>query len=1212
MFWEILHFEIRSRIRRPAVYLYFLTLFVFTLFAFSTGSLPVGEREHINSPYLISFWCSGMTMLMMLVSSSVMGMAIFRDIEFQTKDYYLTYPITRAGYFWGRFCGSFFFMILIALAIPMGIWLGTHLGPAIGKTLPAQYGPNEPIYYLQPFLLVVLPNIFFTSAIFYGLVAIMRNVKVIYFGGVFLCLLYFMTLFFLNHTNNASVINIADPFALNGVRLQMLSANYIQQNGSLIAFDGSMATNRLLWSGLAMALLVVTFWNFHFERFFAGRRDKAAADEPSARSNAALMTPVLNFSGGYNRRTLAGLIRLELLNIIRDNYFWVIVGCGSFFLGLVFFTGSWNEGVQDLPRTVELLGIFSDAFPFFIFFIIMFYCGETLQRDRITRYAYINDSLPPPNWVLNGSKLISLLVLSLGLAFLPVIVGALVQLIKGYTRLNLPGYLTYTFVILLPKFLEGAVLCYVIQVIFNNKFVGYAVVVPLWIGMFFLDSTGTFNYRLLLYSFTPNTGLSDMDGMGHMAGPVSWFNLYWTIGAALLAIVAALLYNRGVNSSVRERWQLIPERFDRVTKIWTAALVMAFLVVGGFIYYNISYLNEWLTKGERDERAVTYEKALKKYQRMPLPKMTRLVEWVDLYPDKKQVFVRAEVTIANKTGQPIGDILLDGDELTGYSISAGGRPVPFSYPLFYERGKFSWFRPARDTAPFRLYRFERPLAPGDSMQLELKTAIVHKGFTNGLFAANLLDNGTFFTGGLPGLGYDDDDELSSPYERTQAGLRPKVEDDIAQDDPAGRNTLKAGAASDLVAVDITVSVPGDQTAVGQGELVRNWQADGRNYFHFVVDQPGMYAPFAVVAARYTDRRDSVTTDHRIGIDVYYDPRQGDNIDRYVRAYKDGLSYFSNVYGSYPAGEIRLAETSGYGPREASTTTLDTYAEPYSWNAHFDDPNQSDYLYFETTRQLAQQWWRFQVAPNNTVGSMVLSEGLATYDALMMAEMQYGRDNMRRFLTDQLFVYTIIHRRLTEREHPVLTANEWFEWGGKAGVALYGLGQLIGEDSLNAALREFREMYGFRRNGPFAGANDLLDVLKRHVPDSLQYYLTDTWQKITFYDNKVESVAVAKSLRAGTYTVTMKVNIAKVWRDEKGNDVPATGMNDYIDIAVRGEATKDSTGRWRERVLDNHRYKLGQGEHVFTVIVKGKPRSVAVDPLGFLVDRNFGDNVKAVD
>ncbi|HLI92584.1 MAG TPA: hypothetical protein VKU83_03205, partial [Puia sp.] len=102
MFREIFLFEIRTRIRRPAVYLYFLSLFVFTCFAFSTGSLPVGEREHINSPYLISFWCAAMSMMMTLVSSPVMGMALLRDIEFQTKDYYLTYPITRPGYFWGR------------------------------------------------------------------------------------------------------------------------------------------------------------------------------------------------------------------------------------------------------------------------------------------------------------------------------------------------------------------------------------------------------------------------------------------------------------------------------------------------------------------------------------------------------------------------------------------------------------------------------------------------------------------------------------------------------------------------------------------------------------------------------------------------------------------------------------------------------------------------------------------------------------------------------------------------------------------------------------------------------------------------------------------------------------------------------------------------------------------------------------------------------
>src|ERR1700755_1356551 len=142
MFSKIFLFEIRNRIRRPAVYLYFFAILAFTLFAFSTGSLPVGEKEHINSPSLITLWCAAMTMMMMLVSSSIMGTAIYRDIEYQTKDYYLTYPITKPGYFWGRYVGAFFFMLLIALAIPIGIFLATYLGPALHNMPSERYGPN--------------------------------------------------------------------------------------------------------------------------------------------------------------------------------------------------------------------------------------------------------------------------------------------------------------------------------------------------------------------------------------------------------------------------------------------------------------------------------------------------------------------------------------------------------------------------------------------------------------------------------------------------------------------------------------------------------------------------------------------------------------------------------------------------------------------------------------------------------------------------------------------------------------------------------------------------------------------------------------------------------------------------------------------------------------------------------------------------------------
>lgn len=106
MFWKIFVFEIQNRLRRPAVYVYFAAALIFTIGTFATGSLPLGEKEHINAPFLLALWCAGITMLMMVISSSIMGTPLYRDIEYNTKDYYLTYPITKPGYFWGRYLGS--------------------------------------------------------------------------------------------------------------------------------------------------------------------------------------------------------------------------------------------------------------------------------------------------------------------------------------------------------------------------------------------------------------------------------------------------------------------------------------------------------------------------------------------------------------------------------------------------------------------------------------------------------------------------------------------------------------------------------------------------------------------------------------------------------------------------------------------------------------------------------------------------------------------------------------------------------------------------------------------------------------------------------------------------------------------------------------------------------------------------------------------------
>ncbi|MDR6941118.1 ABC transporter permease/M1 family aminopeptidase [Mucilaginibacter pocheonensis] len=1211
MFWKIFAFEMQNRLRRPLVYVYFFAALIFITLSFATGSLPVGEKEHINSPMLIAFSMGWISIFMMLVTSGIMGMPLYKDIEHNTKDYYLTYPITKAGYFWGRYFSSLTFVLIIGSAVMMGVFLGTKLGPLMHWKDASNYGPNNFMYYWQPFLLIAMPNLIFTSSLFYGLVAITRNIKVIYSGGIILFLGYMIATFFLQRTNNQFVINLADPFAFIGIRSQKQIATAAMQNTNMIEFAGPLLLNRILWPGIGLLILLFTYIRFNFEDFFSGKRDKKVIKDEVVNRGAIRPKVATSFSGSYNYKTLVSLTKTELLNIIRDNYFWIIIICGLLFLGFAFSMGNSFYRIPDFPRTVELLDIFNEVFLFFIFFIIIFYTGETMHRDRITRYAFINDSLPAPNWVLNGSRLLSLMVLGLGLSLVPMFLGLGVQIAKGFTQFNFPVYLLSVFGLILPRFLEMVVFSYMIHVVVNNKFAAHGIGITIWVALYFLHTTSIFDYNLLLYSYTPGYRISDMDGIGHMAGPVAWFNVYWMVTAGLLVIVAALFYYRGVSSTFKERWQLVAGRFNGPTRLITIVLAVGFLSLSSFIYYNVSYLNSYLTKSENDERAVLYERTLKSYQNLPLPSVTSVKLNVDIYPEKQQSTTHGYFTLVNKSPKIISQILMDGDGIPEYGLKIGGQSIPFTTPLIYNQGKFNWFRPEKDTSDFRLYKLRKPLNTGDSVIVELNSAVYYHGFSNDLYSADILSNGTFFKGGIPGIGYDEDDELSSPYERNLYGLPTKKEDVFEQNDPRGINTLRAGKSAGVQSFDITISTTAGQTAIANGSLRKQWTSNGRNYFHYVQNKPGMYPAFGILSAKYALLHNVIKLDsgRHVNAEVYYNPQHAANINRYSDAIKDGIKYFSAMYGNYPYNDMHIVETGVYGPQSASLSTLDTYSENNGWTADFSKSGLFDFCYYAAIRQVSQQWWRYQVSPNNTIGSFVIPEGLALYDAYVMVEKKYGKDNIHDVLEDEMWRYLYFHSRGSEPEHTLLRANEWHQYQGKAANVLYGLRDLIGEQNMNAALREFKDAYMLKKEPPYPGNNDLYRYLKKHTPDSLQYYLTDTWEKITFYDNHVVETN-ATSIGNGQFKVTLKVSTGKIYINNKGIDEPVA-MNDYIDIGIFGADTQNSNGQNRVNPLYFKKHKLTAGQHTFTIIVKGKPESAGIDPYNKLIDRVPRDNIKAL-
>jgi len=1215
MFWQIFTFEIKYRLKRPATYIYFGVFFFIAALCFSTGSTPASEKVFHNSPVVLAQFITICSMLMMLVCSAVMGVPLYRDIDHNTGNYYLSYPITEGGYFWGRCLGSFIFVVLIGTSLMFGAWFGSLIGPIFDWVPAKRIGPNHLINYLYPFVFIAIPNLFLASCIFFGLVAATRNVKVIYSGSILLLIAYLLSNFLIRDIENKNMVKLLDPFAMNTVLLETRFYTPAEQNSLIVPVKGLFLYNRLIWSSVGLIILIVTYLGFSFKRFFGGDVRKRRFEESvtSLKTYLSKLPQVsVSFAGSYYRRVMINMAKIEYLNIVKDIYFQAILLGGVVFLVLDYWIGIPLYSVPNFPLTVNLMEYKSYDYMIFIFIIIVFYTGETIHRDKTTRFAIINDALPTPDWVLYGSKLLGLVALAFTLTTIPLVLGVIVQVLKGYTHFDFHVYFVELYVITFPQFIQMIMLSFAVHTLINNKFAGHAVAIIIWVLMYLLRGYAQMDYNLLFYSYTPTYLWSDMDGIGHMATPVFWYNFYWILFGGLLIVVAAVFYNRGVVTSSNERWKIARQRFHGPARYIAVVLLAGFIATGIYTYYNVSYLNNYLSGKESDQRQVEYEKKLKKYENLDQPKITSLKIYSDIFPAERKVIVKGLIMMMNKTDKPIKTLHLDGTGLLSYEIKYNGKPIPATYPLIYKRGKFNWFRSKNDTAMYRIYKLPAALKPGDSAMVEVNSVVAYRGFTNDISGTDIVHNGTFYSGGLPSIGYNADNELFSDEKRKKYDLKEKKDEYPVQTDPKGIKTLLFNSNADLVTFDITVSTSADQMAIAPGYLDKQWKQNGRNYYHYVQDAPAVDLFFDIISARYATLKNNVKlyNGQNVATELYYHPAHNANLQRFEAAYKDGLEYYSKAYGSFQFKQMRLLEFPKYRAFAQSFPNTVSYAEGFGWSADYSDPDRFDYGYFVTAHELAHQWWGHQVVPNRTRGSNLISEALAEYTALILTQRKYGKDNMKRFLKGEIDGYLRGRANEAKKENVFINCNRPYEWYNKGSLILYGLQDLIGVDTLNKALHEFRDAYAFHKDPPFPGSNDLYRYIAKHVPDSVKYYLDDTWNKITLYENKVIDAKVTPTGKKDEYKINLKVSTRKMYADSAGNEKPAVKMNDYIDIGVFAADSKDKNGRTQTNPLYLKKYKFTAGVHDIQLIVKGKqPTRVGIDPYVKLIDRIPDDNVK---
>ncbi|SOD82624.1 ABC transporter permease/M1 family aminopeptidase [Spirosoma fluviale] len=1211
---SILRFEFRYRRNRPATYLFFSLLLAlsFTLVTtdvlkgLSGGAIKDNATTVINQLSLLLFLIMGVFM-----ASAIMGVAVVRDFEHRTDSLFFTKPIRTWEYLAGRYLGAMLLLLLTLLAIPLGMMAGEAAPWREAERLL----PFRAISYWQPYWTMLVPNALIVGSLFFAVGALSRKMLVVFTQGMGLLMLYLLSGILLSQLDRRETAALLDPFGLRAVGYLTQYWSIAQQNNQLVTLSDTLLWNRLLWLGVALLMLGVTFRFFSYQTsggLMVRKRPLADGILPSGgginqrQPIHALPQSVKHRYGTWVRISDLGRLTLFYARLIGKDLPFMALSLGG--LGMFLFValddaGGWY-GSRTLPTTYVMLNKMSIFTGLFLFILMVLYVGDLIWKERDVRINLIHDALPVPNWVVLLSK-----YLGLGLAFvllltLAIGIGALIQVVKGGASLiDWSVYAVSLYGDALGGLLIFMLLGFFIHTLVNNKFAGHALLILFFVALGVVSYLGV-EHRLLLFDSASLGLYSDMNGFGHNVTPFSWTSLYWSAFGALLFATAVVLSVRGSDELFKLRLRIGRHQLTRPVLTFGLAILIVFVSSGSYIYYNTNVLNEYQNSKTGEAQQAAYEKTLKQYDGLPQPRITAIVVQVDLFPETRDFMAKGHYMLKNKTKVPIRTLHLQtypADEMQVKQLSLS---VPNRLDTKY----------IADYA-YRMYQLDTPLQPGDSLKLDFQLLYRTSGFKNGGTNIDIVQNGTFFTNQyFPGIGYNENYELASDDTRREHGLKPK-ERQRAQTDSTGRRQSVMGGDADQVRFAMTLSTAPDQIAIAPGYLQKEWRQTGpdgqpRRYFRYEMDAP-IANFYSIVSARYQIKKERYTSPggQLVSLEIYYHRGHTKNLDRMMRGMKAALDYYQSNYGPFQHRQLRIMEFPRYRGYAQSFANTIPFGEDMGFVSNINDETDIDIPFFVTAHETAHQWWGHQVTEADVKGSAMLSESLSEYSALMVMKHHYPKERMQEFLSYELDYYLRGRQTESKKEQPLAQCEgQQYIHYNKGALVLYALQDQIGENRLNQALRTYRDRWNaatVAQTGIYPTAADLTAELRAVTPDSVRGLLDDWVNAITLYELKAEQVKMKPVGKQ--FEVTLDLSVEKVRADSLGNETRRP-LNEWIWIGVYAPKAKGSTV---DKLLYYQRHHITKPKQSITVRVNQQPDRAGIDPLNLLIDRHPRDNIKTI-
>lgn len=728
--WKFIRYELKYWLQTPMIWIFLLINTLIVFFAVGSEQVTIGGsigNIHKNAPFVIERFYGLISVICLLMTTAFMNATANRDFQSGMYQFIFSSPIKKRDYYFGKFIGAAIVSVIPLLGVSLGALIAPVLAPIFNMCPPERFGEIIWSGHLQGLLVFGIPNVIISGVLLFVLAIIFRSNIISFIGSMLILVFYVVSSGFTKDIHKEWLANLLDPFGLRPFNIMTKYVTVAEKNLNAVSLHGDLLTNRLIWIGISLVILVAVYFKFSFnakkEKKKESKKTKVS-EPPVVVSNVVFETPK---ASTFSIHTFWSLVKFETKSIIKNPTFIIIMAIGiiNLIAGLTSFTG--NYGTAQYPVTYNVIDTIKGAFGIFMIGFITFYTGVLVWKERDAKINEIQDATPIRTGVLFSSKLMALIIaMAIVLAF-TIIVGIVSQTAYGYYNYKLDVYLKSIMVVSLLSYSFMAVISLLFHYLINNRYIAYFAFVTFIIVNDFIWGVLEINSNMLNFGNTPAITYSDMNGFGPFVTSAIWFNIYWTLFCLILCFVINAFYVRGKEQQFKYRWVNAKKQL-RKNKISIAISLIAFALCGSFVYYNTKILNTYDSSKEEENKQVEYEKKYKKFEHLVQPRFYKFNYTIDLVPEKRNMTAKIEAWSKNKSTVAIQELHFTMPQLSdSIKMSIAGAKLKLK----------------DSRLNYQIYALNKPLLPNDSIKITIDLWKLTKGFENEVTFTQLTQNGIF-------------------------------------------------------------------------------------------------------------------------------------------------------------------------------------------------------------------------------------------------------------------------------------------------------------------------------------------------------------------------------------------------------------------------------------------------------------------------------------